>query len=474
MRFRISLLLLAIFFALFACTQHLPAPGCTDDDSGRAYFTGSSASFSNGTTIPDRCIDGERLEEQTCGSPTARASVIYTCPYGCSNGACILPYTGDLVPKANGPDVEGMEGFDSFVLGFMKKWNLPGASLAVTKNGKLVYARGYGFADVGKNTPVTPESRFRIASLSKPITAAATLKLVEEGKLDLDTRAFEILGYTQDQFADGRAYDITIRQLLQHTGGWDRDMSYDPMGGFRWVAEMTHVDSPVGCPEILDYVVKNKKLDFPPGTRSAYSNFGYCVLGRVIENVSGEGYEGYIKTHVLAPMGITRMQLGNTLSRAENEVSYYTWPGANLSKSVFEDALVPGPYGEYYLEGMSPSGGWTGTPADYARFVTRIDGTGGHLFTPETEAAMQAPPDFWKNEAFYYGMGWFIWPRGDSATWTHSGAMQGVSSYVIRTYDGYTMVVFFSSWPREYSSQLFAEVDPGLWEAFYGVDEWPD
>src|SRR5262249_38714238 len=155
--------------------------------------------------------------------------------------------------------------------------------------------------------PVRPRSLFRIASVSKPITSAAVLQLVEQGKLGLDDRVVDLLDvrHNGDPIApaDPRLKRVTIRHLLQHRGGWDRDKSFDPMFRSVRIAREFGTRPPAG-PELIIASMWKRPLDFDPGARSCYSNFGYCVLGRVIEKVSGISYEAYVREHILAPLGI--------------------------------------------------------------------------------------------------------------------------------------------------------------------------
>jgi CubicO group peptidase (beta-lactamase class C family) len=135
-----------------------------------------------------------------------------------------VPVTGTPVPA--------LASFDRTVLGLMAKWKIPGGSVAVVKDGRLVLAHGYGWADRENRQPVEPDSLFRIASLSKSLTSAAILKLMEEGRLRLDDKAFDLLGDLKPRPGATINPDlrkITIRNLLQHSGGWDRDQSFDPM-----------------------------------------------------------------------------------------------------------------------------------------------------------------------------------------------------------------------------------------------------
>src|SRR5687768_11493017 len=236
-----------------------------------------------------------------------------------------IPLTGQAVP--------GMESFDRVISDLMKKHKVPGGAVSVVKDGKLVYARGFGYADVENKVTVAPDALFRIASVSKPVTAVAILKLVEADKLDLTQKVLPLISDLQPPAGttmDPRWQNITILDLLQHTGGWDRDRpgGFDPM--FRPVTAAAAVGTPApASAETLIRWMLGQPLDFDPGSRFVYSNFGYAILGRIIERVSGTTYEHYVKTVVLAPSGITKMRIGRTRlsERATNEVKYYH-PGA--------------------------------------------------------------------------------------------------------------------------------------------------
>jgi CubicO group peptidase (beta-lactamase class C family) len=226
-----------------------------------------------------------------------------------------LPFTGEPVPE--------LAPFDDLMRSFLAEHEVPGAALAISKDGKLIYARGFGYADPENNEKTLPTSLFRIASISKPITAAAILMLIEQGKLRLDDRAFELLALPTPpgRKRDPRLADITVRHLLQHTGGWDRAKSFDAMFRPILIAKDLGVEPPAGPNEVIRYML-GQPLDSDPGSRYAYSNFGYCVLGRIIEKVSGQPYETFVQENVLRPLGATQTRLGKTLERAAGEVNY--------------------------------------------------------------------------------------------------------------------------------------------------------
>jgi len=379
--------------------------------------------------------------------------------------------------------------FDREMEAFMRARKIPGGALAVVKDRRLVYARGYGWADREKKVSVAPDSLFRIASVSKPITAVAVLSLVEEGKLSLDTKAFPLLNLQPAvaSFRDPepRLREITIRELLQHTGGWDRDKSFDPMFRPDRIARATNSAPPATPVNVIRYML-SRELDFDPGARYAYSNFGYCVLGRVIEKVTGEPYEKYVREHVLTPAGITGMRIGATLEgkRAPKEVCYYT-RNNSTAENVFpgEPRMVPEPYGGFYLEAMDAHGGWIASAVDLARFAAALDDPHqSPLLKSDTMSAMYTPPPppVWRKadgslEDAYYACGWMVRPSGKSgqANYWHTGSLPGTSTLLVRLANGLSWVALFNQ--RSEDEKLpDSAIDPALHRAAAAVERWPE
>ena len=237
--------------------------------------------------------------------------------------------TGVYVPQ--------LKAFDSAMQDLMNQYDIPGAQLAITYQGRLVYNRGFGKANIENNELVNPNSKFRIASVSKTLTGVACIKLMEKGLLNLDAKVFGPNGILRDiinrPILDSRVQNITVRMLLHHSGGWDRDISGDPMFNAYQIANIMGVSSPPSEETVINYVLSQKNLDFTPGSNYKYSNFGYCILGRVIEKVSGSSYEKYITDHILSPLGMSSTQLGFNLkfNQLSNEVTYYDFSGASLA-----------------------------------------------------------------------------------------------------------------------------------------------
>ncbi len=346
--------------------------------------------------------------------------------------------------------------FDEALEAHLRSSGVPAGALAVARDGRLLHARGYG-------EEVAPDSLFRIASLSKPITAVAVLTLVQAGKLDLGAKAFPLLD-PDGPAADPRLKDVDIRQLLHHTGGWDRGVSGDPM--FRSVefAKQLGLDPPADAAAVIR-VLRGRPLDFDPGARHAYSNFGYCVLGRVVEKVSGEAYDAYVKRAVLAPMGITRMRLGRSLERAPGEVAYRQRDARPL-RSVFDPAKdVAAPYGGFCLEAMDAHGGWIASAVDLVRFAVSIDKV---LDAKHRELMLEPPPGLPEGDV-HYALGWMVRRVGPGKrnVW-HSGSLPGTSTLLVRRHDGLVWAALFNERTKESGA-----IDPALHRAADAVKDWP-
>jgi CubicO group peptidase (beta-lactamase class C family) len=374
-----------------------------------------------------------------------------------------LPITGPAAP--------GMERVDAAMQALMAKYHCPGGQIAVTRQGRLVLARGYGFADRDQATPVEPDALFRIASLSKLITATAILQLVEQKRLSLDARAFALLPHLRPPPGakpDRRLADITVRHLLQHTGGWDRSVSGDPMFQPLEMARAAGAPAPASADAIIRAML-GRPLDFAPGTKYAYSNFGYNVLGRIIEAVSGETYAGFVAAHVLGPAGAGRMQQGRSLepARLPGEVKYYADAALRPVASVFSTRgeKVPVPYGGFNLEAMDAHGAWVASAIDYVRLLGALDGTRRPaLLSPaslDQLTARPAPPVS-VGAAAYYGCGIQVRPirgaTGKGANWWHGGSLAGTTTYQVRLANGWSWAAFFNSRPKE-NSGFSSEID---------------
>jgi CubicO group peptidase (beta-lactamase class C family) len=358
----------------------------------------------------------------------------------------------------------------------------------VLREGKLIYARGFGYADVENKTPVQPDALFRIASVSKTLTAVAIMKLVEEGKLDLDDHVAPFIAHltpAPGSTVDPRWEQITIRHLLNHTGGWDRNKpngGFDPMDRPAIAAAAVGAQAPASAETLIRYM-RGMPLDFNPGDRFAYSNFGYATLGRVIERVTGMPYEEYVRAFVLQPVGAHRTRSGKSRMRdaLPDEVKYYMpWePGLGLTlplvPSVFPgEGTVPVNYGGYHLEAMDASGAWVSSTVDLLRFLAGVDGQASRpdILNAETVARMTSTgPTVCANGTCYWACGWLVRPTQADATWSHGGTLPGTTGMLVRTYNNFSLVGLLNA--RSMTADLEGELYAALWNGLAGVTSFP-
>jgi N-acyl-D-amino-acid deacylase len=394
--------------------------------------------------------------------------------------------TGAVHPK--------LAAYDELMTRFLREHKPPGAALAVTYHGRLVYARGFGHADLEKQEPVHPASLFRIASVSKPFTATAVLHLIEKGHLKLDDKVFRILNLEPHlepgAHVDPRLYDIQVQHCLHHTAGWDRDKSFDPMGAetAEAVAKALKVPLPIIPRQIVRYTM-GKRLDFTPGTAFVYSNFGYCVLGRVIQAISKQSYHDYVSHQILTPLGIHHMRLGKNLlrDRAPDEVKYYDGghrtgraiSGPNIGKQV------PLPYGVECIETMDANGGWIASAVDLVRFAVAFDDPNKcRVLSAASIRSMLAPPPGpvghrpnGQPKESYYGCGWdvrpVVRPPGKYTKW-HGGGLAGSSTLMVCRDDGINWAVLFNSDADKNGKDFVGLIDELLHRTADGIKDWPE
>lgn len=382
-----------------------------------------------------------------------------------------------LVSSSYAQPVADLAEFDRSMKEVMAKWDIPGASLAVAYKGKLLFAKGYGLADRVKALPVTPQTLFRVGSINKVVTAVAILRLVEAGKLVLDAPALPLLqrlDLLPERLGDVRSRVITIRHLLEHSAGFDRAISGDPffqpylMG----VASRQHI-----APVTSEAMVRDsleRPLDFYPGKRYAYANVGYCMLGKIVEAISGRQYGDFVGQEILLPVIGKGFLAGKSTVAAPGETRYYPYPGEPEmlpAPGISVAQVVPTPYGSYSLESMEALGAWIATPSDVLRFMLAIDGARSpRLLSDSSLRAMRSPPSYLAGSGAaperYYGLGVSVLRSGNTENWWHDGSQPGVMTLALRSSTGWAWVVAFNSRPKEKSiPAFFSDFDGALWRA---------
>ena len=280
--------------------------------------------------------------------------------------------------------------------------------------------------------------------------------------------------------------EITIKDLLQHAGGWDSGTGFDPQYA-PWTWQEAGVLGVAPPPIRRRHRPRHARraARLRPRHATAYSNFGYNVLGRVIERVSGQGYGAYVQGRVLAPAGITGMRLSRTRreDRAPGEVRYYDHPGQPPVASVFPgEGFVPDAYGGYFMEALDAHGGWIATASDLVRFALHVDGRRSpSLLTPHTVDLMLTAPlpsggqgeTGAGNAAAASGLGWVVTRDEDGLAWWHTGALTGsTAAWLVSFATGVTLAFAFNSLPQDVGA-FFSDALPTLAAAVKAVTAWP-
>ncbi len=340
------------------------------------------------------------------------------------DGSADIPRDGDLSSKA---------------IPFMLKYDVPGLSLAFARDGHIVGTRCFGYANPITRQILIPETRFRIASISKPITSAVIFKLIEEGKFQLSDTVFGpggLLGniYGTDPYPAGLT-DITLHQLLQHTsGGWRNDGN-DPM----------FQDAALSTSDLIAWTLDNQSLTHTPGTNYAYSNFGYCLLGRIIETFTGQNYDDYTREAILQLCGAAEMTLaGNTaMDRRDNEALYV-------------GAAYQNPY-DMNVRRMDAHGGWLATASELVHFALAVDNFDfpPDLLQPATIDTMATA----STANTGYACGWSV---NASNNWWHTGGLPGTRTILVRT-SGYRSWAALCN-TRHTNDDMGGDLDQLMWD----------
>ena len=301
----------------------------------------------------------------------------------------------------------GVEALEALLAGRTQTGAVPGLSLAVVKGDRLVWTRGFGFADLATSTPATPRTSYLWFSMTKTVTATAVVRLAEEEELDLDAPADE---YYRGLKVVSQPTPVTARHLLSHSSGLANPVP------IRWVY-------PAGGPVpdrrafVERLLGKNRRLRFAPGERAGYTNLGYLVLGEVIAEVTGTSYEDHVRQEILSPLGMERTGFYYPDDEGGAAATGYQplWkPFTSLFRAALPRGIVGPRQGRYvsfepfYVKGPA-YGGLVGSVEEAARFLMlHLKGgemNGTRLLSAESAAEMRrVTPRGGKRD---FGLGWF-------------------------------------------------------------------
>ena len=291
----------------------------------------------------------------------------------------------------------GVEGVDAIVQQLMAKRHIPGVSVAVVKDGKVVMAKGYGLASVELGVPATADTVYQLASVTKTFTATAVMMLAREGKLSLDDKITERLPDLPEAW-----HDVTVRHLLSHTSGIK---SYTSVKDFH---KATRKD--FARREILDLVAK-EPLEFKPGAKWNYSNTGYFLLGMLIEKISGKTYGEFMAERVFKPLGMTRTRANDLRDIVSNRAQGYEWDGKELKNGEYVSPSQP------FAAGMLLS-----SVNDLVKWDTAL--TGHTLIDAQSLERMWTPTRLSDGQDAEYGYGWQTSKVNGHRQVAHGGGIQ--------------------------------------------------
>jgi D-alanyl-D-alanine carboxypeptidase len=302
---------------------------------------------------------------------------------------------------------------DEFVTAQMQKRHIPGLSLAVIKDGKVVKMRGYGLASVELGVPATEDSVYQIASMTKSFTATAIMMLVEEGKVGLDDKITQYLGGLPATWSE-----ITIRHLLTHTSGVVGEplpWSLDTVGKFYPRDEYLKI-------------ILSAPLQFPPGTRYAYGNSDYYLLAVIIEKVSGKPYADFLSERIFKPLGMTSTRANDPWEVVRNRVNAYGWDHNLLVVPLL-----------IHPSQTTGSGNLLSTVADLAKFEAAL--ARGSLLTKSSLEQMWTPAKLSNGEETGNGLGWTVFNFRGRRIVGHGGNTIGFASQLSRFVDDGTTII---------------------------------
>lgn len=326
--------------------------------------------------------------------------------------------------------------FDQVVAGQLIGRGDRAAAVAVSVDGTIVHTAAYGMRTIdGPVDPVTPDDRFRIASISKVVTATVVLQLVDLGALHLDEPVGQRLaGIVGVPLGDGVA-EITVRQLLSHTSGFPdyRDQFFgDGFSSCRDAAAFGLTRSPAHA----------------PGTRHDYSNLNFCLLGLLVADVTGRPYQLAVTDLLLRPLGIRGMRLVGTVDPDPDEVVHVS---ATQRR---------------YMESLGAAGAWVATASDLVRILNSLDprAPGWHPLPPPLTELMRSAleVDYPEPEERRYGLGIVVWPDG---SWGHTGTVENTHTMLVRRPDGVTWCILVSGDVPESTEDLRGVFEQALSDA---------
>ena len=322
-----------------------------------------------------------------------------------------------LVLAAPSPD-ETIKAIDRIASEDIDKKKVASYAVGVMKDGRLILARGYGFADLENDVPATAETVYRLGSITKQFTAMAILQLAEQGKLSVDD---ELTRFLPDYPLAG--HKVTIHQLLNHTSGI---RSYTSQKDF-----MKRARQDFSHDELLA-VFKNEPFDFDPGTKWLYNNSGYYLLGLIIEKASGQSYEKYLDEHIFRPVGMSATRYGHLRPLIRHRAMGYK---PFIGGLINDDPLS--------MDAPGAAGALVSTVLDLLKWHQALEA--GDLLSSASYEAMYRETTLADGRTRPYGYGWGVGQLASHRKLSHGGGINGFSTMIARYPDERLAVIVLSN-----------------------------
>ena len=307
---------------------------------------------------------------------------------------------------------------DAFVRAQMAARHIPGVSVAVVKDGKVVLARGYGLANVEHQVPATPQTVYQLASVTKAFTAAAVMMLVEEGKLTLDAPLRTVMPDVPEAWGA-----VTISQLLTHTSGIP---SYTSLPDFQQNVRTDYT------PAELIALVRDRPVDFAPGEKYRYNNSGYVLLGMIVEKLSGQPWDAFLQARIFTPLGMTTARMNNLSAVVANRAQGYAWANGTLRNGEYVSPTQPYAAGALIVSVL-----------DLVKWDAALAARA--LLSPASYQAMYTPAPLTGGKTHPYGFGWEVAPYRTRPRLGHGGGIPGFSTYFARFVDDEVSVIVLAN-----------------------------
>lgn len=335
---------------------------------------------------------------------------------------------------------ESFPSVDRYLEEVVTSGKTPSVSVAVVKNGKPIYTKAFGYADLENRVPAAPKTVYRLGSITKQFTATMIMQLVEAKKLTLDQTIGDLLPKLPATW-----HKVTVRQLLNHTSGIK---SYTEVPGL--FAKETRL--PVKPEGILD-TVKDAPLDFEPGTKWNYNNSGYEVLGLIIEKLDGQTYALSLKKRILDPLGMSSTYFVPNTTIVPLRAHGYVGKGNDRRNAEYLDMSWP------YAAGSMES-----TTLDLAKWDEAL--YGNRILSPSSLSQMWTRTQLAGGETEGYGFGWQLAKTNDIEIVQHGGGINGFSTFIRRApSQGLTVIVLTNAEdndPGAIANRVMGEVEPKL------------